>query len=156
MKPLMVVIRMILVCFASFSALAHHSTSAEFDMSKAVAITGTICSAELSNPHTHIYVHIRLANGQTETWKLEFPGAGRMTNQGVPRDTFKPGETVTIQAYASKAQSVFDPAKGAIYSACTNYPANTLRVGHIREATLAGGKQVQISDQWPETITIRQ
>jgi hypothetical protein len=156
MKPVPALLIGVLACFPLASAFAHHSTSAEFDTSRAVAVAGTVCSVEISNPHNHIYVHVKLANGQAETWKMELPGAARMTQQGVPKDTFKPGETVTIQAFASKAQPVYDPAKGAIYSACINFPANTLRVGHVREATLAGGKQVQISDQWPETITIRQ
>jgi Family of unknown function (DUF6152) len=154
MKPLPVLLIGILVCLSP--AFAHHSTSAEFDMSKTVAMTGTICGAEFSNPHTHIYVHFTLANGQVETWKLELPGMARMGTQGVNRDTFKPGESVTVQAYPSKAKPSFDSVKGLIYSACPNHPANTLGLGHVRQATLANGKQVQISDQWPETITVRQ
>jgi hypothetical protein len=79
-----------------------------------------------------------------------------MTNQGVPKENFKPGESITIQACASKANPSFDPAKGAFYSGCTTYLANTLRVGHVREATVAGGKQIQISDEWPSTVMMRQ
>jgi len=146
-----------LVCFASTPAIAHHSTSAEFDTSKTVTITGTICSAEFSNPHSYVYVHVRLPKDQTETWKLEMLGASRMTDQGVPRETFKPGESITIQAYPSKKQAFLsDPAQRAVYGACTEYPANTLRVGHVREATVTGGKQIQFSDETPGTVTIRQ
>ena len=104
MKRLPALLAGIVVSFPFPSAYAHHSTSAEFDMSKTVAITGTICGGEFSNPHSYIYVHVRLANGPAETWKLELPGAARMTQQTVPKETFKPGESITIQAYASKAK----------------------------------------------------
>jgi hypothetical protein len=156
MKPVVAFIVTILVCVASTPAIAHHSTSAEFDLSKTVAITGTICSAEFSNPHSYVYVHVKLPKDQTETWKLEMLGASRMTDQGVPRETFKPGESITIQAYPSKKQAFLsDPAQRAVYGACTDYPANALRVGHVREATLTGGKQIQFSDDTPGTVTIR-
>ena len=135
---------------------AHHSMSAEFDISKSVRFTGTICSVEFTNPHSHIYVHVKLDNGRAETWMLELPAPHRFKAQGVPSTDFKPGASITIQAYPSKTQPAFDSAQGVFYRTCTTYLANTLRTGHVREANLSTGKVIQISDTWPETITVRQ
>jgi len=156
MKPIIAGITTILVGLTSIPAFAHHSMSAEFDTWKTAAITGTICSAELSNPHSYIYVHVKLANGQSETWKLELPGAARMTSQGVAKETFKAGDAITIQAYPSKTPAAGNATQSAIYSACTASPANALRVGHVRKAALSSGKHLTVSDVWPETVTVRQ
>ena len=154
MKKILAILTVMLTLVAPVSA--HHSMSSEFDISKSVRFTGTICSIEIGNPHSHLYVHVRGSNGQSETWMLELPAAHRFKAQGVPSDDFKPGASVTIQTYPSKTQPAFNSAQGAFYRGCSTYLSNFLRTGHVREATLSSGKQLQISDTWPETITIRQ
>jgi hypothetical protein len=154
MKKVLSFLTVMLTLVAPVSA--HHSMSAEFDISRSVTFKGTICSVEFSNPHSHIYVHVKLDNGRAETWMLELPAQHRFKAQGVPSEDFKPGASITILAYPSKTQPTFDSAQGVFYRTCTTYLANALRTGHVREATLSTGKVLQISDTWPETITVRQ
>jgi hypothetical protein len=135
----------------------HHSVSVEFDTSKSVAIRGTVCSIQASNPHSYLYVYARLSNGQTETWKLELPAPNRFgfpsTVQG--KDLLKAGEAIAIQANPSRTPSTPSVGASLIYSACPSQPANSLQSGYAREITLSDGKQVRISEEQPATVSVR-
>src|SRR5579871_402472 len=48
--------------------LAHHSESAQFDVSKPVKITGVISKVEWMNPHIWFYVDVKDENGKVTTW----------------------------------------------------------------------------------------
>jgi hypothetical protein len=46
--------------------LAHHSESAEYDLTKPVKVTGTIKAVEWKNPHIWFYVDMLLRRGITK------------------------------------------------------------------------------------------
>ena len=86
-----------LVTLGSSMALAHHSVSGEFDLSKTATIKGVISRIDWINPHSYVYLDVT-ENGVTNTWKLEtFPPA-QLRRNGISKETImgKYGEVVTI------------------------------------------------------------
>lgn len=152
-KSQIAAIATVVLCFPPLSAFAHHSTNRESDISKSVTIKGTICSVELINPHGRLYVHVKLVNGQTETWKLELPSMAALRGQ-VSSQTFKPGDSITVQAYPSQKAPSSSVAGGLVFAACPGSPAHALQEGHAREATLSNGQQLVFPDIW--TLPTRQ
>ena len=43
---------------------AHHSFAAEFDAKKAATLTGTVVRLDWTNPHAHIHVDVKDADGK--------------------------------------------------------------------------------------------
>ena len=53
------------LALTSVPAVAHHSFSAEFDITKTIKVTGKVSSVRWSNPHACIYVDVHVADGDT-------------------------------------------------------------------------------------------
>jgi hypothetical protein len=87
---------------AGTPALAHHSVSGTFDVTKTVVIKGTIGKIDWINPHIYIYVDVKDRTGAVTTWKVETLPTNHMRRAGVTRaeimDGAKAGE-VTIHMY---------------------------------------------------------
>ena len=79
--------------------LAHHGYAA-YDMTKTTSRKGTITRFRLANPHSQLEFDVKAANGEIEHWVVETGATVRvMTAAGATRDTFKPGDVVTIHFY---------------------------------------------------------
>jgi hypothetical protein len=88
----------VLAGFASSTALAHHSVSGEFDMSKTVTLKGIISGVNWTNPHIYVLLDVTEENGAKNTWRLEtFPPA-QMRRSGLTKELImgKPDEMVTV------------------------------------------------------------
>ena len=135
-------------------AAAHHSISAEFDTSQTVTFNGTICSVEFYNPHSYLNVHVKLPNGQAETWRLQLVAPHLLAKGGLFMDSFKPGDSIAVEANASKTAPSQSSTQSLFYSVCTTYLANSLRSGYAREMTLSSGKQVAFGVEPPVMVTV--
>ncbi len=71
-------------------SLAHHST-AMFDFTKSMTLTGTIKELQWTNPHAWVQV---IADGKE--YSLECGSPNTMSRQGWKRNTVKPGDPVTV------------------------------------------------------------
>src|SRR5262245_54395948 len=74
---------------------AHHS-HAMFDMTREVAITGTVTSYAYRNPHVFLYVDVKGAAGEVKNWAVEMSNIANMESRGIYLSTFKPGDTITV------------------------------------------------------------
>jgi hypothetical protein len=96
---------------------AHHGGAA-YDVGNPVTLKGTVTQWYYSNPHCLLTLDVKGEDGMVVTWIAETQGPSIMFPAGYRRDSFKPGDQVTV---------IVDPAK------------NGRPVGHIREAVTAAG-----------------
>ncbi len=106
---------------------AHHSFAAEYDSTQTVTLKGVVKELRWANPHAYIYVDVKNEAGKTDTWALETLSPNALARQGWNRDSLKPGDVVTVDAYRAKDPR---PMKdGSIH-------------GNSRSVTLANGQKV--------------
>ena len=88
--------------FVTIPLSAHHSISAEFDVSKSFTVKGALTKVEWVNPHAYIYLDATDDKGAVTSYSIETGPPGNLRRSGVLRTMFNVGETVTVEAYASK------------------------------------------------------
>jgi hypothetical protein len=103
---------------APWSAAAHHG-SAAFDTGKSIVLKGTVKEWVYSNPHCLLVLAVAGADGTVLEWVAEGQAPNTIFPVGYRKDSFKPGDQVTI---------TIEPVK-------TGQP-----MGRILEAVLANGK----------------
>lgn len=87
---------------AAIPVAAHHSISAEFDLSKPVKFTGTIKKVDWTNPHIYTHVEVKEADGKTTVYRVEGGPPNALFRQGWRKDTLKIGETVSVTGIKAK------------------------------------------------------
>lgn len=75
-------------------ASAHHSY-AMFDSQVTLTIPGTVVSWDWTNPHS--FLQVISETGQH--WSLEAASPSLLSRNGVTRNTFKPGDKVTVKVH---------------------------------------------------------
>ena len=79
--------------------LAHHSVPAVFDEGKQLVLTGTISKIDWINPHIHLFLTTKEADGKATTWEIETLPTNWMRNAGITKDAVfgnaAAGEVVT-------------------------------------------------------------
>jgi hypothetical protein len=81
---------------------AHHSISAEFDVSKPVKFSGTIKKVEWTNPHIYTHVEVKEPDGKTTVYRVEGGAPNTLFRAGWRKDTLKIGETVSVTGIRAK------------------------------------------------------
>ena len=87
---------------AAAPLFAHHSVSAEFDVTRQVTYTGVITRVEWSNPHIYFYVDVKNAGQKVTNWAFEGAGPNTLARIGWLRDTLKVGDRVTVVAFPAR------------------------------------------------------
>ena len=80
------------------TAEAHHSLAA-FDQTKQIVVEGTVKEFAFANPHSHMVIEERQADGKTKEWEMETGGPAVLFRYNIKADTFKAGEHVTVTAH---------------------------------------------------------
>ncbi len=102
-KPGMSLLTLSVVCAAG-AAHAHHS-AAMFDMTKTVAVSGTVKEWQFMNPHSWLQLVAVDSDGKEVQWSFEGPspaGGGASVNSLMRKDTFKPGDKITVESHPMK------------------------------------------------------
>lgn len=86
----------------SSAAFAHHSYSATYDVGQQVTLEGKLVQFVFKNPHSFITVQAPDAKGAQQRWSFEWSGTGQLTNQGVTRETLRPGDEVIVVGNPSR------------------------------------------------------
>ncbi len=84
-----------IVVLAAIPALAHHSFTM-FDMTKKVAISGTVTAFEWTNPHCYIEIDIPDDNGGTKHWSIEMGSPSILKASGWKFSSLKKGDKATL------------------------------------------------------------
>jgi WD40 repeat protein len=81
--------------------LAHHST-ANYDVTKVVAIKGTVTSVDWRNPHVHIHLDVTDADGRIVNWDVETWGIGQLSVRGLTNGFLKPRDQIRTEVFVEK------------------------------------------------------
>jgi hypothetical protein len=100
-----VILALATVCLAVLLStaplLAHHSFSATYDGNKPITLRGTIVKMGWQNPHAHLYVDVKNADGKVVTWEVESAGPTTLMKQGLRKEDFV-GAEVVIKGFLAK------------------------------------------------------
>lgn len=88
---------------ASTPAWAHHAFAAEFDEHKHVQFQdATVTKVMLINPHSWIFVDVKMPDGKVENWAVEAGSPNVLLRRGITRDTLKVGDKIIVDGYQAK------------------------------------------------------
>src|SRR4051794_13655187 len=97
MKTRIIVAALALLASAG-PAYAHHS-SAMFDQTKTVTLSGTVKEFLWTNPHTYIQLLVKNDKGGADEWNLEMTAPLHLQRLGWTKSSLKPGEHVTVKIH---------------------------------------------------------
>lgn len=89
------------VSILSVPLFAHHGNAA-YDTDKQITLKGTITEWLWANPHCVIQFDATDEKGQVVHWTAETENAATMTHQGWGKQSFKPGDEVTVDMITVK------------------------------------------------------
>lgn len=87
---------------ASMPMFAHHSFAAEYDRSAPFTIKGTVTKVDWMNPHVYFYVDVKESSGKTVNYGIELGNLSTLMRAGWRKDSLKPGDVVTVEAFRAK------------------------------------------------------
>ena len=119
-KRLVMAMTMTLGLLVSVPLFAHHG-SASYALDKRVTLRGTVTRWLYASPHLLLMLDVKGENGEVTHWVLESQSPTVMYPSGYRKDSFKPGDEVTVTASTAK---------------------NGKPVGRIIEATTADGTKL--------------
>lgn len=102
----------------SVPLFAHHGNAA-YDMSKKLTLKVTVTDWIWANPHCFLRFDAKDDKGNVVHWSVEASNPADMVNLGWSKQTFKPGDEITV---------TFNPVK------------NGVPIGRIQQVVLANGQ----------------
>jgi|HubBroStandDraft_6_1064221.scaffolds.fasta_scaffold812976_1 hypothetical protein len=92
----------ITLLWSAAPAVAHHGFAAEFDGSKRIKLMGTVTKFDWTNPHAWFYMDVKNGDGTVTNWGFEMSSPNVLYRKGWTRDSLKPGDSVTVEAFGSR------------------------------------------------------
>ena len=83
---------------------AHHGV-ADLDMTKTVTIKGEVTDFQFTNPHVLIYMKVKDDRGNIKKWTVEVVSPNSLSRRGWTKDSFKPGDQITVTGNPKKNSS---------------------------------------------------
>jgi hypothetical protein len=84
--------------------VAHHGTSASYEMNKTISVTGTATEFDFGYPHPALFFDVKDEKGEIVKWGAEFlPTPAVLRNLGWTRETIKSGDTVVLGCHPSRS-----------------------------------------------------
>ena len=103
-RPQWVVSALMLMCTGA-GALAHHSLSGVFDVTKSFEIDGVVSRVDWMNPHVQVYVDARGKDGKSMTYRLETLPVAMMRKAGLSKTSLMgEGKPVHIKAHPARSE----------------------------------------------------
>lgn len=95
------------IVLAGMTASAHHSFAAFYFEEQSVTLEGTVEEFSYRNPHTILKFAAPDAEGAMHTYAAEWANPGRLTQQGVTRDSLKVGDVVRVTGSPGRVESEY-------------------------------------------------
>jgi len=96
MKRLWVVLLVAGACALGIKTYAHHSFAATYLEGQTVTIEGQMVQFLFRNPHSFVHVMVKEPGGEMVRYAVEWGGTGQLGEQGVTRETLKPGDVIVV------------------------------------------------------------
>ena len=93
---------------------AHHATATEYEVSKTVALKGTIARVDWANPHIHVLLEVKSNRDVVRLWDVEFPAPGAAIVAGLSKEVLARGVVLSFEGYPGKLD--FHPPRRGISS----------------------------------------
>jgi hypothetical protein len=98
----------------------HHAFAIYYFEEQMISIEGEIVELEYQNPHAWVHVSAPDSRGQIQKYGAEWSNPGRLSQQGITRDTLRPGDRVILSgspardpgAYKLHLKRIERPADG--------------------------------------------
>ena len=117
----------------SVPLFAHHGNAA-FDTTKQITLKATVTEWFWANPHCFLKFDAKDDKGNVAHWAAEVSNPSDMVHLGWSKQTFKPGDEVTL---------TFFPVK------------NGLPIGRLQQVVLANGQTLSARVVLPSSDSIR-
>jgi hypothetical protein len=107
------IIALIVGFAASVPLFAHHG-AASFDTGKTITVSGTVTEYVWTNPHVLVKVDSKADNGELRHWVLEAWNPVTQTGRGWTKNTFKAGDTVSLDITPAKNDQPIGEIRGKV------------------------------------------
>ena len=127
-------------------AWAHHSFAAAYDMKDAITITGKVVEVRLTNPHSHFFLDVVNAKGETEHWTFEAGTPSGMLRNGYSPQIIKQGDTVTIKGFRARSWFGLFAPRGTpepVLARLSNAAAQAAALPEMKEKLLLVAQNVE-------------
>jgi hypothetical protein len=84
------------IALAAQRAFAHHSWSADYDLSRSAHVSGAITRVLIRNPHSAIILAVHADNGRQEQWTVEWASPQRLRDRGVTAQDLRIGDALFV------------------------------------------------------------
>jgi len=81
---------------------AHHSFAVHFVSDRLVTVTGVVEDFRFTNPHGVLLFKAIDDKGEEVEWKAETNSPNVLRRRGWAKDSFKPGDRITIEGFPSR------------------------------------------------------
>jgi hypothetical protein len=90
------------VLAAALPAYGHHSFAAYYLEDQTIAVEGDLVQIDYLNPHAWLHLAAADTSGQVQRVSGEWSNPGRLNQQGITRDTLKPGDRLIFTGSPSR------------------------------------------------------
>lgn len=111
----------------SVPVFAHHG-NAGYDYTKTLTVKGTVTEWVWSNPHCLLKFDAKDEKGNVQHWITEASSPVDMLHAGWSKNTFKPGDEITVDVMPSKDDTTVGRIRKVTLSDGTILPATTRNV----------------------------
>lgn len=114
------------ISFGAFGALVgalpaygHHSWTASYLEDRTISIEGDVVELDYQNPHAWIHVSAPDSSGRVQKYGAEWANPSRLSQQGITRETVKPGDRVILTGSPAR-----DPSEHRLHLKRIERPAD--------------------------------
>jgi hypothetical protein len=101
--------------FLTVPAYGHHSVSTHYDASKIIEISGVVKAWIFRSPHTFLQLEVKQEDGSIKEYRIEGPSVPSMGRLGYNKNSFKPGDLVSVTIYPNR-----DPSNSLVFGKSIN------------------------------------
>jgi hypothetical protein len=94
---------MLVLCLVGLPLLAHHGTGVAYEVDKQVSVKGTVTEWIWANPHCGLLFDVTDDKGNLVHWGAELANPHALSQAGLSKDIFKPGDKVTVAGHPARS-----------------------------------------------------